>query len=148
MKTFAAAARLRRARAFHDGLLTGCKKAEAPVFSPAPGTYTGTQYVAMSSSTFGATIVYTTDGSAPCCRTSTGLSTPRRSPSRQTPRCWGDGLRVAARRKPHHQGRLQDQGAGDGGDANVRPPAAGTYVDHTDGQHQHRDRGCDDPLHH
>ena len=67
MKNFAAAARLGVLVLFATGLLTGCKKAEAPVFSPAPGTYTGTQFVAMSSQTFGATIVYTTDGSAPSC---------------------------------------------------------------------------------
>jgi len=67
MKTFAAAARLGVLVLFTTGLLTGCKKADAPVFSPAPGTYTGTQYVAMSTSTYGATIVYTTDGSAPSC---------------------------------------------------------------------------------
>jgi pectate lyase len=48
-------------------ILTGCKKAEAPVFTPAPGTYTGSQLVAMSTTTLGATIVYTTDGSAPSC---------------------------------------------------------------------------------
>jgi pectate lyase len=67
MKNFAAAARLGVLVLFTTGLLTGCKKADAPSFSPAPGTYTGTQYVAMSSPTFGATIVYTTDGSAPSC---------------------------------------------------------------------------------
>jgi pectate lyase len=67
MKNLAAAARLSALMLFTTGLLTGCKKADAPVFSPAPGTYTGTQYVAMSSPTFGATIVYTTDGSAPSC---------------------------------------------------------------------------------
>ncbi|HEU5134008.1 MAG TPA: chitobiase/beta-hexosaminidase C-terminal domain-containing protein [Steroidobacteraceae bacterium] len=67
MKSFAAAARLGVLALFTTGLLTGCKKAEAPVFSPAPGTYPGTQYVAMSTSTMGATIVYTTDGSAPSC---------------------------------------------------------------------------------
>jgi len=65
MKTLAMSARV-GALAFFV-LLTGCKKADAPVFSPAPGTYTGTQTVAISSSTFGATIVYTTDGSAPSC---------------------------------------------------------------------------------
>ncbi|HEU4778721.1 MAG TPA: chitobiase/beta-hexosaminidase C-terminal domain-containing protein [Steroidobacteraceae bacterium] len=67
MKNLAAAARLGVLVLFTTGLLTGCKKAEAPVFNPAPGTYTGTQYVAMTSPTFGATIVYTTDGSAPSC---------------------------------------------------------------------------------
>jgi pectate lyase len=67
MKTFAAAARLGALVLFTTGFLTGCKKADAPVFSPAPGTYTGAQTVAISSTTFGATIVYTTDGSAPSC---------------------------------------------------------------------------------
>jgi len=68
MKNFAAAARLGVLVLFTTGLLTGCKKADAPVFSPAPGTYTGTQYIAISSQTFGATIIYTTDGTAPSCQ--------------------------------------------------------------------------------
>jgi pectate lyase len=68
MKNFATALRLSVLALFATGILTGCKKADAPVFSPAPGTYTGTQYVAMSTPTFGATIVYTTDGSAPSCQ--------------------------------------------------------------------------------
>lgn len=37
----------------------------APVFSPAPGTYTGTQNVTISCDTAGASIRYTTDGSTP-----------------------------------------------------------------------------------
>ncbi len=37
----------------------------SPTFSPAPGTYTGTQSVALASTTPGATIHYTTDGSEP-----------------------------------------------------------------------------------
>src|SRR5881396_3418745 len=36
-----------------------------PTFSPAPGTYTGSVSVAISDSTAGATIYYTTDGSTP-----------------------------------------------------------------------------------
>jgi hypothetical protein len=39
--------------------------ASAPVFSVAAGTYTGTQTVTLSSTTTGATIFYTTDGSTP-----------------------------------------------------------------------------------
>jgi pectate lyase len=50
------------------GILSGCKKADAPSFNPAPGTYAGTQQVTLTSPTPGATIVYTTDGSAPSCR--------------------------------------------------------------------------------
>ncbi|HEX5160968.1 MAG TPA: chitobiase/beta-hexosaminidase C-terminal domain-containing protein [Steroidobacteraceae bacterium] len=50
-----------------SALLTGCKKADAPQFSPAPGTYTTAQSVTLSSTSLGATIVYTTDGSAPSC---------------------------------------------------------------------------------
>lgn len=37
----------------------------APTFSPAPGTYTSAQTITMSSKTSGATIYYTTNGSAP-----------------------------------------------------------------------------------
>jgi len=36
-----------------------------PAFSPAPGTYLGTQTVSLSDTTSGATIYYTTDGSTP-----------------------------------------------------------------------------------
>ena len=36
-----------------------------PVFSPAPGTFSSTQQVSLSTTTSGATIYYTTDGSAP-----------------------------------------------------------------------------------
>ena len=72
MKNFAAAARLGVLVLFATGLLTGCKKADAPVFSPAPGTYTGTQYIAITSQTFGATIIYTTDGTAPSCQKERG----------------------------------------------------------------------------
>jgi streptogramin lyase len=39
--------------------------AGTPVFSPAPGTYTGSQSVTLSDSASGATIYYTTDGSTP-----------------------------------------------------------------------------------
>jgi pectate lyase len=53
--------------------LTGCKQADAPVFSPLPGTYTGTQFVTMTSDTFAATIVYTTDGSNPSCEYKHGI---------------------------------------------------------------------------
>src|SRR5690349_1024214 len=67
MKTFAAAARLGALVLFTTGFLTGCKKADAPVFSPAPGTYTGAQNVAIISTTSGTTNIYTTDGSAPSC---------------------------------------------------------------------------------
>lgn len=40
-------------------------KASAPVFTPAPGTYTSAQSVTLTSATAGATIKYTTDGSTP-----------------------------------------------------------------------------------
>ncbi len=39
--------------------------AAAPTYLPAPGTYTGTQSVALATATPGATIHYTTDGSEP-----------------------------------------------------------------------------------
>jgi hypothetical protein len=46
----------------------------APTFSPAPGTYSGTQNVTISTSTSGATIRYTTDGTTPT-RTSGTIGT-------------------------------------------------------------------------
>jgi hypothetical protein len=67
MKNFTSAARLTVLVLSATGILTGCKPADAPQFSPIPGTYTGPQLVAMSTPTFGATIVYTDDGSAPSC---------------------------------------------------------------------------------
>ena len=67
MKNFTSAARLTVLVLSAAGFLTGCKPAEAPQFSPAPGSYVGPRLVSMSTPTFGATIVYTTDGSAPSC---------------------------------------------------------------------------------
>jgi pectate lyase len=68
MKTFSSTARLLVLAISVSGLLTACKKADAPVFSPPAGTYTGTQYVTMTSTSLGAVIVYTTDGSKPSCQ--------------------------------------------------------------------------------
>ncbi|HEY5809838.1 MAG TPA: chitobiase/beta-hexosaminidase C-terminal domain-containing protein, partial [Povalibacter sp.] len=67
MKSVASLARLVLLALLASGLLGGCKKADAPVFTPLPGTYTGTQYVAMSTPTFGGAVLYTTDGSNPNC---------------------------------------------------------------------------------
>ena len=67
MRGFHSVARLCVLALCASGTLTACKKADAPSFSPAPGTYIGTQYVSMSSPTPGAIIIYTTDGSAPSC---------------------------------------------------------------------------------
>jgi pectate lyase len=68
MKNLSSVARLSVLALVTTGTLTACKKADAPQFSPAGGTYTGTQYVTMTSPAFGAVIVYTTDGSAPSCQ--------------------------------------------------------------------------------
>lgn len=67
MRGFRSAARLGVLAICVSGSLTACKKADAPSLSPPAGTYTGTQYVAMSSPTVGSIVVYTTDGSAPSC---------------------------------------------------------------------------------
>jgi len=48
----------------------------APSFSPAAGTYTGTQSVTITSSTSGASIRYTTNGTAPTSTTGTVYSAP------------------------------------------------------------------------
>ena len=48
-------------------ILMNGEPAEAPQFSPVPGSYEETQFVAMSTPTLGATIAYTIDGSAPSC---------------------------------------------------------------------------------
>jgi alpha-tubulin suppressor-like RCC1 family protein len=50
-------------------------KPVAPVFSPLPGTYTTAQSVSMSTTTSGATIRYTTDGTTPT-ESSTAYTTP------------------------------------------------------------------------
>ena len=73
MRNFTSAARLSVLVLASTGLLSGCKPAEAPQFSLAPGTYDSPQLVAMSTPTLGATIVYTTDGSAPSCVKQKGL---------------------------------------------------------------------------
>ena len=73
MGTFSLGARASALAIFAALVLTGCKKADEPQFTPAPGTYTGTQNVAMSSPTLAATIVYTTDGSAPSCQKQHGI---------------------------------------------------------------------------
>jgi hypothetical protein len=51
-------------------------KAAAPEFSPPGGTYTGAQTVAMTSSTTGATIRYTVDGTTPTPSTGTVYTAP------------------------------------------------------------------------
>ena len=43
----------------------------APTFTPAAGTYTAAQSVSLASSTAGATIKYTTDGSTPSTASAT-----------------------------------------------------------------------------
>jgi hypothetical protein len=50
--------------------------AVAPAFSPVAGTYTGAQSVTISSTTSGASIRYTTDGSTPTSTTGTVYSAP------------------------------------------------------------------------
>lgn len=57
-------------RAITSGLTTTLDLVDTPTFSPAPGTYTGTQAVTITDSTPNSTIYYTSDGSAP---TSTSL---------------------------------------------------------------------------
>src|SRR6478609_9125764 len=47
------------------GLAWGAAIAKAPAFAPAPGTFSGPVTVTISSQTAGATIYYSTDGSAP-----------------------------------------------------------------------------------
>ena len=51
-------------------------KAAAPTFSPAGGTYTAPQTVTLSSSTTGATIRYTLDGSTPSDTAGTVYTAP------------------------------------------------------------------------
>ncbi|HVU24146.1 MAG TPA: chitobiase/beta-hexosaminidase C-terminal domain-containing protein [Opitutus sp.] len=56
----------------------------APVFSPAPGTYNSAQSIAITSATEGATIHYTTDGSAPSATNGMVYSGPVALPATAT----------------------------------------------------------------
>ena len=58
-----------------------------PTFSPAGGTYTSAQSVAISDATSGATIYYTTNGTMPTT-SSTEYSGPSRSARRRLCRRW------------------------------------------------------------
>ena len=102
MKNFTSAARLTVLVLSATGILTGCKPADAPQFSPTPGTYSQPQLVTMSTPTFGATIVYTDDGSAPSCVKqhrhylhATRAVQKRHGAAR-------DGVFADPRREPHH----------------------------------------------
>lgn len=62
--------------ASYDNLVVTVPQAAAPTFSPAAGTYTAAQAVTISSTTSGASIRYTTNGTAPTSTTGTVYSTP------------------------------------------------------------------------
>jgi RHS repeat-associated protein len=62
----------------------GALPAGTPVFSPAPGTYTGTQTITITTTTAGASIRYTTDGSTPSETAGTLYSGPVSIPSTAT----------------------------------------------------------------
>jgi len=49
------------------------ERTDAPVFTPAPGTYIATQSVTMVSPTSGASVIYTIDGSDPSCAIPHGI---------------------------------------------------------------------------
>ena len=104
-----------------SGILTGCKKADAPQFSPAPGTYPEAHTVAMTSTSLGATIVYTTDGSAPSCEKRRGTIYSGPVPVAKDTTLQRDGARTAACREPHHHGCLCHPSARAGRGAGVRP---------------------------
>jgi pectate lyase len=72
MKSFSSAARLLALAVCIFGTLTGRAEADAPLFSPAPGTYIGAQSITISSPALGAVILYTTDGSKPSCANENG----------------------------------------------------------------------------
>jgi len=55
--------------------ITGGGAASTPTFSPVAGTYPGTQSVALSTSSPGAIICYTTNGATPATNGSTGCAT-------------------------------------------------------------------------
>ena len=145
MKNFASAARLGGARAFRGWQCSRAARRRTRRSSAPRQAPTTDAVVTMSTSTIGATIVYSTDGSAPSCVKEHGdylLGTGRRS--QKTPSLQGDGLRAVARRKPHHHRQTTDQGAGDVA-APTFSPAAGTYMrprrSASDGH-----RGRDDPY--
>ena len=67
MKTLASAARSSALTLVTGIVLAGPSNADAPVFSPPPGSYHVTQQVTIASDTIGATILYSTNGAAPKC---------------------------------------------------------------------------------
>ena len=127
-------------------LCTGCKKADAPQFSPSPGTYSQPQLVTMTTPTFGATIVYTDDGSAPSCVKQTGtIYTQPVASSAKTPRCAPWPARCCATRASSPAAayiiKPPEPVA-----APTFSPAAGT-TSHAVSQHRDGHRRCDDSLH-
>jgi hypothetical protein len=76
VKTFQNAFSATEAQAMDAYLRTYDNQCATPAFSPAAGTYPGTQSVTISSTTSGATIRYTTDGSTPTSTAGTIYSTP------------------------------------------------------------------------
>jgi hypothetical protein len=65
------------------GLIATLPTAAPPAFSPAPGTYNGNTSVALSDSTSGSTIYFTTNGAAPTT-SSTRYSSPIRVNTTET----------------------------------------------------------------
>ena len=118
MTEFSPGARLWLLALCFSGTLAGCKKADAPLFSPAPGTYTATQYVAITSTSIGAAIVYTTDGSTPSCLRKHGTlySAPVAVTTDTTLRAMACAL-------------LRDESTVTSGSYFIRPPAAAPVFD-------------------
>ena len=116
--------------------------AATPTFNPAAGAVLSGTMVAISTTTAGATIRYTTDGTDPG-PSSTQYTTPIVITAAVTIKAVGHGAGIHQLRRGI--GRVHDPGSG--GDADVQSGGGSCPLwDH--GHHQHDDGRRDDPLHH
>ena len=115
----------------------------APTFNPAAGTYGPAQTVTISTTTGGATIRYTTNGTTPTSTVGTVYSSPVSITATST--LQAIAYETGMPNSPVTSGVYTINGACATPTFN---PAAGTYHHVAVGDHQHHHRWRDDPLYH